>query len=209
MSDYAVSVVNQSGEDVQVAIYQAYPDQEGFSLVWLLKQINDSNQTTFTWEINWSLNWGTLPQKLAPGVQWTSAGPVQNMEPNAQGGKNAMGVVYSGSEFSTSPTAYNDPDVAPGALQVKTDSSFTVKEAKLMSLAVYMNSLPAFAMQGEPSGTFTFDTHPTYYICTTRHKQGVAVDGTFVSNPTEIKFAAGVTNLGFILNDELKFVPQS
>jgi hypothetical protein len=209
MSDYTISVKNQSGEDVKVAIYQAYPAQDGLSLVWLRKQINEDNSTDFNWEINWGLNWGTTDQKLAPGVQWNSHGPAQDMNPTAAKGTNAMGVVYSGSEFRTDPKAYNDPNVESGSMQVKTDDSFSVKQAKAMSLAVYMNGLPAFAMQGQPRGTFTFATHPTYYICTTDHKQGVAVTGNFVSNPTEIVFAAGVTTLSYVLNDELEFVLQS
>jgi len=209
MSDYTVSVDNQSGENVQVAIYQDYPSQSGFSLVWLLQQINVANQTTFNWEIDWALNWGTTDQQLVTGVEWSSAGPVQNMDPTGQSGNNAMGVVFSGTEFSTSPPAYHDETVAPGVMQVKTDSSFNVAQSECMSLAVYMNSLPAFAMQGQPNGTFTFNTHPTYYICTTECKQSVAVDGTFVSNPTKVEFAAGVTTLNYVLDNELTFQLQS
>jgi len=89
---------------------------------------------------------------------------------------------------------------------VTTDASFTVDQSNAMSLAVYMNSLPAFAMQGEPNGNFLFDTHPTYWICTTESKQGVAVSGTFVSNPTQFEFANGVTSLNFTLTDTLQFI---
>jgi hypothetical protein len=63
-------------------------------------------------------------------------------------------------------------------------------------------------MGGQPNGTFLFETHPTYWICTTKHKQGVAVSGTFVTNPLEIQFAAGVTALSYVLDDTLTFVPQ-
>lgn len=90
---------------------------------------------------------------------------------------------------------------------VKTDSTFTVTQSLAMSLAVYMNSLPAFAMQGKPNGNFLFDTHPTYWICTTDSKQGVAVSGTFVSSPTQFAFADGISSLNFKLDETLKFVP--
>jgi hypothetical protein len=89
---------------------------------------------------------------------------------------------------------------------VTTDATFTVAQSQAMSLAVYMNSLPAFAMQGKPNGNFLFDTHPTYWLCTTDSKQGVAVSGTFVSSPTQFAFAQGVTSLKFKLTETLQFI---
>jgi len=128
------------------------------------------------------------------------------MNPTASGGKNAMGVSCSDGQFLTNPLAYHNPEVTSGKMLVKTDASFTVPQAKNMSVAVYMNSLPAFAMQGKPNGNYLFDTHPTYWICTTDSKQGVAVSGTYVSSPKQFSFANGVTSLNFELNDTLEFV---
>ncbi|MBP2199330.1 hypothetical protein [Pantoea cypripedii] len=210
MSSYSLSVLNSSGGAANVAIYQTYPNLiSGLPLVWLLQTINDGNTNTYNWTIDWALNWGTSAQPIAPGVQWSSGGPMQNMNPTASGGNNAMGVTYSNGQFQTQPPAFNNASVASGSMLVTTDATFTVAQSKAMSLAVYMNSLPAFAMQGKPNGNFLFDTHPTYWICTTDSKQGVAVSGTYVSSPTQFSFADGVTSLKFELNETLQFVPVS
>ncbi|ATM95840.1 Uncharacterised protein [Yersinia frederiksenii] len=208
MSSYSISVLNASGAPANVAIYQTYPNLiSGLPLVWLLQTINSGNTNTYNWSIDWALNWGTTEQPLAPGVKWSSGGPLQSMNPTASSGNNSMGVTYTNGQFQTKPLAYNNPEVASGSMLVTTDSTFTVTQSQAMSLAVYMNSLPAFAMQGKPNGNFLFDTHPTYWICTTDSKQGVAVSGTFVSSPTQFAFADGITSLNFKLNETLQFVP--
>lgn len=205
MTQYSLTVLNSSGASQNIAMYQSYPNVlTGLPLVWYNKVIPTGNSTTFTWAIDWSLNWGTSTQPLVPGVAWTSGGPVQAMQP--VGGVNAMGVTYSGSEFQTSPLAYVDAAVPAGDMAVFTDTSFTVAQAELMSLAVYMNGTPTFAVQGEPNGTFLFETTPTYYICTTSASQGVAISELFVSSPTTVEFDAGVIALSYTLNSELEFV---
>jgi rhizosphere induced protein len=209
MSTYSLSVTNQSGGTQNIAVYQQYPDLvTGLPLVWFAKSVPDGNKTTFSWSIDWALNWGTTSQQLAPGVQWTSGGTLQNMDPTTTGGNNSMGITYSGSEFATSPSAFYDSSVPSGDMLVTTDTTFTVNQARLMSIAVYMNSLPAFAVQGEPNGKFLFQTHPTYWICTTSAQQSVAISEEFVSSPTEFVFNPGVTSLSYRLNDELQFVPS-
>lgn len=209
MSTYSLQVTNNSGATQNIAVYQQYPDLVGgLPLVWFSKSVPDGNNTTFTWSIDWALNWGTTPQTLAPGVQWTSGGPLQNMDPTTTGGNNSMGITYSGSEFQTEPLAFNNPSVSSGDMLITTDTSFTVKQASLMSIAVYMNSLPAFAVQGEPNGKFLFQTHPTYWLCTTSANQGVAVSEEFVSSPTEFVFNPGITSLSYTLNAELQFLPS-
>ncbi|GKW43678.1 MULTISPECIES: hypothetical protein [Pectobacterium] len=207
MSSYNISVLNKSGDAANIAIYQTYPNVvSGLPLVWLRQTVNNGNTNTYNWTVDWALNWGTSEQPLAPGVQWNSGGPIQAMDPTTASGKNAMGVRASGGQFQTSPLAHNDRSVPSGSMLINTDSSFTVTESKALSFAVYMNSLPTFAMRGKPNGNFLFDTHPVYWICTTDSKQGVAVQGTFVSSPTQFSFPDGVTSLNFTLDETLKFV---
>ncbi|MBN3264747.1 hypothetical protein [Pectobacterium brasiliense] len=207
MSSYNISVSNKSGDAANIAIYQTYPNiTSGLPLVWLRQTVNDGNINTYNWSIDWALNWGTTDQPLAPGVQWQSGGPIQNMDPTVSEGQNAMGVSYSGGQFQTSPLGHYNKDVPSGSMLISTDTSFTVTESKAMSIAVYMNALPTFAMQGKPNGNFLFDTHPVYWICCTDSKVGVAVQGTFVSSPTQFSFPDGVTSLNFILDETLKFV---
>ncbi|QQG27997.1 hypothetical protein JFY74_18345 [Pectobacterium carotovorum] len=207
MSSYNISVLNKSGDAANIAIYQTYPKiSNGLSLVWLRQTVNDGNTNVYNWSVDWALNWGTSDQPLAPGVQWKSGGPIQNMDPTTAGGKNAMGVSYSGGQFKTERPAHNNQTISSGSMLINTDASFTVTESKALSFAVYMNALPTFVMQGKPNGNFLFDTHPVYWICTTDSKQGVAVEGTFVSSPTQFSFPDGVTSLNFILDETLKFV---
>ncbi|RJL49964.1 hypothetical protein [Pectobacterium carotovorum] len=207
MSSYNISVLNNSGAAANIAIYQTYPNiNNGLPLVWLRQTVNDGNTNTYNWSVDWALNWGTSEQPLAPGVQWNSGGPIQNMNPTAAGGKNAMGVHYSSDQFQTSPLAYYDKTVPSGSMLINTDTSFTVRDSSSLSFAVYMNALPTFAMQGKPNGNFLFDTHPIYWICTTDSEQGVAVQGTFVSSPTQFSFPDGITSLKFTLDETLKFV---
>lgn len=127
------------------------------------------------------------------------------MSPNEAHGNNAMGITFAIDQFKTQPKAYNDSNVPQGDMLVTTDTSFTVPQANLMSIAVYMDKIPAFAVQGKPNGKYLFQTHPTYFICVTAEKQGVAVSSTYVSSPTEIVFKPRVTSLSFTLNDKLQF----
>jgi hypothetical protein len=207
MSDYSLTVTNNSGAAQNIAIYQQYPDVVGgLPLVWILKNVNDGNKTTFSWSVDWGLNWGTTEDVLAPGVKWASGGPYQSMEPAVQGGNNAMGITYVNGEFSTNSPAFYSSSVKPGDMLVTTDTSFTVTQAKLMSVAAYMNKLPALAVQGKPNGKYSFHTHPTYWLCTTDSNQGVAISDDYVSSPTQFTFADGVTSLSYVLNDKLQFV---
>lgn len=207
MSKYSISVENKSGDDQKIAIFQSYPELvDGLPLVWLLQTVNDENTNTFEWEIDWALNWGTSKQTLVPGVKWSSGGAAQKMNPTAKNGFNSMGVTFVNGQFKTSPPAFYDANIRPGKMHVTTDSSFTVAESIKMSIAVYMNGLPAFAMKGRPNGEFMFDTHPTYWICTTDSKEGVAVSGDFLSQAKQISFKSGVTSLSFVLNDTLEFI---
>jgi len=205
---YSIKVTNQSGDAQKIAIYQQYPDVVGgLPLVWILKNVNNGNTTTFTWDVTWGLNWGTSDDVLVPGVKWNSGGTIQSMDPAAHGGNNEMGITYSGGEFSTNPLAFSNPSVKPGDMLVTTDTSFTVTQAKLMSVAAYMNGLPALAVQGKPNGKYNFHTHPQYWICTTDSAQSVAISDDYVSSPTNVTFAHGVTSLSYVLNGNLQFVP--
>ncbi|QQG27999.1 hypothetical protein JFY74_18360 [Pectobacterium carotovorum] len=207
MSSYRVSVSNESGAAANIAIYQTYPNiTSGFPLIWLRQTVNDGNTNVYSWSVDWALNWGTTDQPLAPGVQWRSGGPMQNMDPTTSSGYNAMGIRYSGDQFQTLPLAHYNKDVPSGSMLISTDTSFTVRDSNALSIAIYMNSLPAFAMQGKPNGNFMFNARPVYWICCTDSKQGVAVQGTFVSSPTQLSFPDGVTSLNFKLNETLKFI---
>lgn len=206
MSDYSIKVKNNSGARQKIAIYQVYPNLAGgLPLVWITKNINNENDNTFFWSIDWALNWGTSQQVLAPGVEWESGGTPRLVEPNQAGGNNKVDLGYYDGDFESS-NAFNDASIPAGSMDIATDRTFTVTESEKMSVAVYMDGKPTFAMQGRPNGLYQFDTHPTYYLCTTDSKEGVAVSGNFVSSVQEVVFSKGVTDLSYELNDTLDFV---
>jgi rhizosphere induced protein len=208
MSQYSIEVVNNSGKAQNIAIYQTYPNlTAGLPLIWISKNINFENSNKFDWETPWGLNWGTTSAPLAPGVVYESSGPLRAIEPNTHAGKNMMDISYNDNDFKSSE-AYSNAKISLGSMQVKTDTSFTVDQSDNMSISVYMNGKPTFAMQGEPNGLYQFDTHPTYWICTTREKDGTAVSGHFVSSPTKVVFQNGITELKFELTDTLEFKQQ-
>jgi len=206
MSQYSIQVTNNSGKAQNIAIYQTYPDLEtGLPLVWFSKNVNFENSNKFEWETPWALNWGTTEKPIAPGVMFISSGPLRAMEPNSKDGNNAMKINYSEDDFKSSE-AFRNGKIPKGSMEVKTDTSFSVDDASNMCISVYMNGKATFAMQGEPNGAFRFDTHPTYWICTTRVKEGTAVSGNFVSSPTKVIFDNGNTDLSFELTDTLEFI---
>lgn len=208
MSSYSLTVTNNSGADQNIAIYQDYPSLlAGMPLVWLAQTVNNGNNTTYTWDINWGINWGTTSQPLSAGVQWTSGGPFQAMDPLTAGGNNSMGLTYTNKQFKTTPTAYHQANVKPGCMAVSTDTSFTVAQSAPMSLAVYMNGTPAFVVPGQPNGTYLFETHPVYWICVTDYEAGTAISSEYLSNAVQLSFPVGVTSLNYQLNNVLNFVP--
>ena len=54
MSNYSITIKNNSGGSQNVAVYQNYPDIEGHPLVGFAKNINNSNHNKFSWEIDWA-----------------------------------------------------------------------------------------------------------------------------------------------------------
>jgi len=208
MSQYSIQVTNKSGKPQNIAIYQTYPDLEtGLPLVWISKNINNENLNKFEWETPWALSWGTTEKPIAPGVQFTSNGPIREIQPDTKDGKNAMNISYEDNDFKSSE-AYNNGTVPKGSMEVQTDTSFSVEDSSQMAISVYMNGKATFAMQGEPNGKYRFDTHPVYWICTTKVQDGTAVSGTFVSSPTQITFDNGKTDISFELTDTLEFKQQ-
>lgn len=206
MTSYSLKVKNTSGDTQNVAVYQTYPGLPGgLPLVWFSKTIPDDVHDTFFWNIEWALSWGTTEDKLVVGVQWTSGEDPKDMDPHSVVGPNAMTITHN-EEFKITNVTENSK-LPKGDLLVKTDKTFTVKDAEKMSIGVYMNKKPAFVVHGRPNGKVQFETHPTYWLCTTEHKEGVAVSSMFVSNPKKVVFPHGETSLSYTLNEILEFEP--
>lgn len=74
-----------------------------------------------------------------------------------------------------------------------------------MHVAVCMEGLPAFVMQGKPNGEYLITTKPTYYIAVTDKKVGTVVSGEFLSHSQVFEFPDGATEISGTLNEYLKF----
>lgn len=205
MPTYSLGIQNDSGAAQNIAVYQNYPNLTGNPVVWFSQNVNNTTHHTYAWQITWGLNWGTSPQPLVPGVSYTSGGETVTVDPITTGAVNSIPISYRNG-FQTGTPA-NNPILPTGDMEISTNTTFTVPESLEMSVAVYMYGKPIFAMQGRPNGKYLFDTHPTYYICVTDAKEGVAVSGTFVTSPTAIIYADGETDLSYKLTPTLQFLP--
>lgn len=74
-----------------------------------------------------------------------------------------------------------------------------------MEVAVCMSGKPVFVMPGHPNGKYTLESHPTYFIAVTDHKEGTIITGDFVSSPKDVVFS-GTTQVKMELDDTLTFI---
>lgn len=219
MTTLQLKVINQSGAAQDVAVFQVQPDSnQGFPLVWLKQNINNNSNYTFKWEVDWGLNWGTIPKTLSAGVMYSSGGIVTSVDPFSATGDNALTITFQNADFMTTDVRH-DTGISLGQMLVTTDRSFTVEQSSKMSIAVYMKDLPTFAYQGKPNGHYFFYTTPTYYLYVTDSKVGEALNKALIGNideaviqsfsstPTKVVFDSQ-TELSYMLNGTLEFVPN-
>ncbi|WP_407345191.1 hypothetical protein [Dickeya ananatis] len=183
---YSVTVTNKSGQQQNVAIYIGdSSDNSGFSLVWLLKPINNSGNATFSWvENDYGLGWGNTSGQIDIGVAFSQGQDPTPAFPNVVVGNNALPVSYNNAGFF-SGVPYSDNNITD-KLKVSTDSSFTVSNALTMGIALFIYKLPAIIMQGSPNMNYYFMIPKlSYYLVVTNFKQGVvlpAMDSMYARN---------------------------
>jgi hypothetical protein len=74
-----------------------------------------------------------------------------------------------------------------------------------MQVAVTMNNTAAFIMRGKPKGTYNFITTPKYYVAVKDTKVGNVISGSFISDPAEVVFNMGITEVTGTLDNSLNF----
>lgn len=217
---YSVNVTNKSGAPQNVAIFLADASNNSeFSLVWLLKTINDGGNYLFSWDqTTFGLGWGSTSQPIDVSVQFTSGQAPTPVFPNTAGGNNVLPVQYQNNDFLSGIPYANSS--FHNKLEITTDTSFTVSDSLTMSVALYMDILPALAMQGAPNTYYYFDiAQISYYLTVTDLTQGVVLPKpntqadknlfvqltTSMSTPTKIAFEPGAMDLKYVLNDTLVF----
>lgn len=219
---YSVQVINNSGVAQYIAIFLT--DASGgneFSLVWMVNGANNAGGVSFSWDqTDFRLGWGSLPKPLDTTVLYSSGQPPIAVFPATVGGYNVLPVQHNQYGFSAG-NPYNKSNIY-NKLEITTDSSFTVADASNMAVALYVEQFPALAMQGAPNTIYYFDVSQiSYYLTVTDFAQGVAlpqinnelnnrffsVSGSSMSTPVKIAFAPGSTDLKYILNGNLNFLP--
>ncbi|AUQ24097.1 hypothetical protein [Dickeya zeae] len=221
---YSVTVTNKSGLQQNVAIYIGdSSDNSNFSLVWLLKPINNSGNATFSWdETDYGLGWGNTSGQIDIGVKFSQGQDPTPVFPNFSGGKNSLPISYNNAGFF-SGIPYLDKNITD-KLKVSTDSSFTVSNALTMGIALFIYKLPAIIMQGSPNMNYYFMISKlSYYLVVTNFKQGIVLPATdsmyamdsmyarstsanSMGKPVKIPFGPGSENLAYTLDGSLDFI---
>lgn len=218
---YSVHVTNNSGASQFIAIVLA--DASGgsdFSLVWFVKGSNNGSHVVFSWDPTlFSLGWGITPKPLDVGVLFSSLSPAISVFPDIAGGVNVLPVLHNKYGFYTG-TPYVKKSLF-NKLEVITDRSFTVSDARDMSVVLYIDKRPALAVQGAPNTIYNYDiSQLRYYLTVTDYAESVAIpqftrqDGggreytsvRSISIPFEISFCPEKMDLKYILNENLNFI---
>jgi len=209
-TQYSIIIKNSSGNTAIIGLFQQQPQQfqKGYPLVWQSAGVQDGGQVTLTWSLDWGLSYGTSNGHLNNGVQFNVSGPVIDANPGSNTNGALVAYDENSSTFIIKSQAINN--LPEGCIGLVTDGSFTTQIAQKlnMDVCVCVQGVPVAAISGQPNLSYTFSTHPTYYLAIINYKAGVAVDITSLSNPTQATFADGDTELNYTLNDENEFIPN-
>ena len=194
---YSLQVRNLSGIDQSAVVYQQHPNMvrmKAFPTAWLAQKIPGDSRVLneFTWEVKYGLSWSDKVSLKNGVVYHSSISPPYNVSIAADGTTNAMKIHYDGL-FRSEPI--NDDSLAKGQLRIKTDSSYTIPEAKEknLSIAVHMDGKPVMALEGLPNKNYDFTVSPKYYIGTYDHVSGEVVSADIWSDLKQISFVGATT----------------
>ncbi|MBE8994286.1 hypothetical protein [Microcystis aeruginosa] len=232
IQQYSLTIKNLSGADQDVALFQVDDPGSGYPLVWLSQKILSGNNYTFTWCTKWYLGFGSTSEPLKPGVAYVSQNQIE-VKPNDANGSNEIQIQYDDRSFKfSSSSPYNNDKIDNGVMQIITDTSFTVEQSSLMSVALYMNDKPILASQGKPGTQYQFYTNTIYYLTVTDIPEGSVLPSftpkgsvlpsftpsnssimmecakpttIAISQPTQVNFPAGQTALTYNLTNVLMF----
>jgi hypothetical protein len=218
--NYSVTIDNNSGAAQTVAVFMTDAGG-GYSLVWSVMEIPDTGSSVLSWRKGaFGLGWGTSAAPLDYGLRYVSGQAPVGVDPLSAQGNNTLPIGYNGGFEAGQP--YRDRDPGPGnSVNLATDRSFTVGEAALMSVALYLEGSPALAMRGAPNTVYTFDLDRiAYYMTVTNAAAGVALRpppasmrllSAVVSEsvPVRLPFSAGASQLRYSLDDTLTFTPAT
>lgn len=199
---YALTVVNQSQmQRPRFAVFASLPVKANFesvSLAWFVQEIDETNQYTFRWSLEWAFVWSAQGTDAAAGVAWEATGR-RAADPDSTT-DSAMAFAYDGDfTFRTAePPQGQQPDGA--TLWILDDPGIPLPSAKPSSVGVALEGRPVCVLEAGPNLKQTFTLHPTYYIDAGNYRPGQMVDGSDLTAFQRLEYAGGATALTATLN---------
>lgn len=204
-TQYTLRVVNDSTNFVDMCMYQEDPNigvPKVMSLAWFAKPAYPTTTVVFRWTVDYSFVWSETGT-LVPGVyfdasqSWPADPSVLSPSTEVKAG-NQIGISHPSAgayTFTSTPS----PGAQKGSLYIKEDPNIPLKRA---SVGIGMSGAGTFAVQSQPNLNLTFTPHPIYYLAAGTYTQGEVLDVGSITNPTDIRFPAGVFSMTARLGED-------
>lgn len=202
-TQYTLRVINNSTNFVDMCMYQEDPNignPNVLSLAWFAKPAFPTTTVIFRWTVDYSFLWSETGE-LVPGAffdasQIWPADPANIAPSTPSKGGNQIGLDYKSGAYNFTSTPAGNPQT--GTLYVKENDQIPLKQA---SVGIGMSGAGTFAVQAQPRTNLTFTPHPVYYLAAGTFAAGEVLDIGSISNPTDIRFPAGVFSMTATLNE--------
>jgi hypothetical protein len=213
---YSLTLHNRSPQpNLTFAVYTVPPtngigEASGtFPIAWLAKKLNEGNDITFTWTLEFTLMYSTMGAQA--GAIWTeSASLPVNDETSTQ---NAALLSYPNGDYQFALNPNSHP-VTPGYVYLDTAGSVPPYDpiagpsvALAIATGPARTPTPAIAGNSGPNLHHTFILHPTYYIQAGQMVQGEMADLDTVTMGQEVRFAPGLRNTEWTFNPDNSWSP--
>lgn len=190
MTNYSLSVKNNSTNDVRFAMFQQAPDvvsgQNVFTLAWFSKYAYVGTSVQFGWSIEYSAIWSRPGQILRPGVTCKTDQSV-DMDLN---GVNTVSLGYD----NANDAFFFGPSSAGTKGSIFTNCDETVPNSKTTPTAaagvgIAMSGAGTFLVATQPNINVTWVPKPKYYLVAGNYQTGQILDvQTIMGSALEIPY---------------------
>ena len=194
MTQYSVTVANNSVNTGAICIYQTSPDISDprvMSLAWFSKVAHPKTKVQFDWGIDYSFVWDETGV-LIPGVTFDASQTL----PASLTSNNQVTLSYSAGAFEFEQQTTGGKN---GTLYITNDSSLPLNQA---SVGVGMSGAGTFVVQAQPNINLTFTPHPTYWITFGNYTPGQVLDVGQITNKQQLEFAPNTYSLNVQLKSD-------
>jgi hypothetical protein len=192
MTDYTLTVLNESTGYENFAVYQNDPDlgvQNAMSLAWFVKGAHPSTVAWFEWSLDYSFMW-CESGSLSKGVVFKASEEWSCDPSNIHNNAVALDFQQNAFLFKDSPISIT-PRI--GNLYV---SNLSTVPVDIASVALAVGGKAAYATPAEPNRLDVWTPHPNYWITAGTYQPGVALDAEEISSTAaQITYAPGVFNM--------------